>query len=253
MSSARNPGSERDRLVLPAVRLAQGRRPADPTCLVACQSAEDDLDVRVALQGLHVELVSCQDGGRVLLETGRRRADLVILAPDVPMVDTSTIVATIRQVDQTPIIVGVAAGQIEEARSALAWGASRVLVRPYDTAQLRTVITELISDDPRPGPVRLGALCADPLAYEATLRGARISLPARELEVLLYLMLHSDRAVSVPELEESLWADDQLATGSKAVAQVILRLRQRLRDDTLQPKIIRTVRGFGYRIHPPEP
>ena len=76
-------------------------------------------------------------------------------------------------------------------------------------------------------------------------------MSVRELEVLLYLIKHQGRVVSVEELRDVLWAGERLAPQSNAVAVCVLRLRARLEGGGALSTIIRTVRGRGYRFYPP--
>ncbi|MGI8900642.1 MAG: winged helix-turn-helix domain-containing protein [Nocardioides sp.] len=94
----------------------------------------------------------------------------------------------------------------------------------------------------------------DPLSYAVTLDGRRIPMPARELEVLIYLARHSDRAVSLDELRDAVWGAERLSTRStKTVAVTTMRLRKRLGDADDPPSIILSVRGHGYRLVAPQP
>jgi two-component system alkaline phosphatase synthesis response regulator PhoP len=76
-------------------------------------------------------------------------------------------------------------------------------------------------------------------------------MSVRELEVLVYLIRHQDRIVSVEELRDALWSGDRLSPRSNAIAVTVLRLRTHLEDER-GPAIIRTVRRRGYRFYPPE-
>ena len=252
MSRAGGTAGDRNGYELPAIHLAADRLPNQAACLVVCEPDEEALvTVRKAVEDIDVELVVCLDGARALFEVGRRRADLVLLDAVIPVLDAATVIRTLRQVAATPVVVGVGEDEAETAADALAAGANRLLPRPYQAATLRDALTALAAGGLRQGRLRRGALVADPLAYEVTLRGRRIPMPARELEVLMYLMRHVDRVVTVAELSPAL-----LPAGAQprdnTIAAAVLRLRSRLGAVPDGLDLIQTVRRGGYRLVPPD-
>jgi two-component system, OmpR family, response regulator TrcR len=236
---------------LPAVRLAHGPLAHGSLILVICeQDRQIQTHVREAVEGLDVELVLCADGARALLEVGARRADLLVLPAVTQLVATADVVATLRQISSVPIIIGVGPGQADTSGIALAAGANRLLRHPYRQADLRNAIREQLGARLRPAALRRGTLHVNPLAYEVTLAGRPVPMSAHDLEVLLYLMRHCDRAVDGQELREQLWPQG-LSPETKAITSAMLRIRTRLAAAGATQEIIRTVRGHGYRLQPP--
>jgi len=252
VSVAGGNAGDRNGYQLPAVHLAADRLPNQAACLIVCEPDELAIAaVRAAVADFDVEVVVCPDGARTLLEAGMRRADLVLLAATIPVLAAETVIRTLRQVANTPVVVGVGEGEGEMAADALAAGASRILPRPYQATSLRHALTGLATGGLRPGPLRRGALVADPLAYEVTLHGRRVPMPARELEVLMYLMRHTDRVVTVAELGPAIWPVKAQPRGN-AVAAAVLRLRSRLGASPGGSDVIHTIRRGGYRLVPPD-
>ncbi|NRA59859.1 MAG: winged helix-turn-helix domain-containing protein [Psychrobium sp.] len=73
-----------------------------------------------------------------------------------------------------------------------------------------------------------------------------VNLEARTLQVLLYLIEHHDRYVSLSELHENIWSGRIVS--DSAVRQTISKLRKLLDDKYDEPKIIRSVVKKGYRF-----
>ena len=123
--------------------------------------------------------------------------------------------------------------------------------RPYSIDQLRGVMLDFRSSVELDAvPLQVGLLKVDPLAYEVFLGDQIIPMPVRELEVLLYLIYHRDRVVTVRELQDALWASGKLSPNSNSAAVAVNRLRSRFAGHNVD--IIRTVRRRGYRFHPPQ-
>lgn len=252
MSLAGPPAGHRRRTDLPAARLADVRQQHDPLCLLVCERDPAVLrDLQADLAGVNVSVVASSDGARALLDAGRTRPELLLLGADLPGLSTARVIATLRQVSDSTVIVGAGEGQGDLVADAVAAGADRVMLRPYSALELRALMLRLrASQELDSVLITAGSLTVDPLAYEVRLGGRRVAMSVRELEVLVYLIRHQGRIVSVAELREALWAEEALSPRSNAVAVTIVRLRARL-EDANQPGIIRTVRRRGYRLYPP--
>lgn len=251
MSRAGSQAGDRNGSGLPAVHLVQDRLPNQAACLVVCEPDRRALAaVRSSVAELDVEVVACPDGARALYEAGSQRADMVLLAATIPALPTAAVVRTLREVGDTPVIVGVGDDEGETAAAALAAGATRILPRPYLVTTLRQTLVSVASQRLRPGPLRRGALVADPLAYDVLLHGRRVPMPARELEVLVYLMRHTGRVVTVAELGSAIWPLDAQPRRN-SIAATVLRLRSRLTTEAGGTSVIQTVRRGGYRLVPP--
>ncbi len=77
--------------------------------------------------------------------------------------------------------------------------------------------------------------------------GARISLAAKEIELLRFLIDRRDKVVSREELLEGVW-EYQPGVSSRTIDVHVAWLRQKLEEDPEYPRYIRTVRGVGYRF-----
>jgi DNA-binding response OmpR family regulator len=252
VSDAGHPAGHRRGTDLPAARLAQVRQQTDPLCLLVCEPDPSVLRMlRADLADVNVRIVASTDGARAVLDAGLSHPELLLLGADLPLLSAAAVIRTVRQVSDSPIVVGVGDGQHELASAAVAVGADRLLPRPYCVAELRSVmLTVRESLDLDTVVLRAGDLTVDPLAYEVRLAGRLVRMPVRELEVLVYLMCHAERVVSVDELREALWSGERLSPHSNTVAVTVLRLRSRLASDD-GPAIIRTIRRRGYRFYAP--
>jgi DNA-binding response OmpR family regulator len=70
-----------------------------------------------------------------------------------------------------------------------------------------------------------------------------------ELELLRYLIQHSNRAVSRKEILENVW-DLKEDTDTRAIDNFIVRLRRYIEKDPAKPVHLLTVRGLGYQFVP---
>jgi DNA-binding response OmpR family regulator len=78
--------------------------------------------------------------------------------------------------------------------------------------------------------------------------GERVELSERELQLLRYLAKHAGRSVSRQELLENVWQIDARGVSTRTVDMHVARLREKLRDDSDEPRVLLTVRGRGYML-----
>jgi len=78
--------------------------------------------------------------------------------------------------------------------------------------------------------------------------GEEIKFPNREFELLKFLAMHPNVVFSKEQLFEKIWGYDYI--GDSATVMVhINRIREKIEDDSKNPKILETVWGAGYRFN----
>ena len=79
------------------------------------------------------------------------------------------------------------------------------------------------------------------------LYGKEIELTPIEFDILLYLANNRGCVVSSEELFEKVWKERYLDNNNTVMVH-IRRIREKLKEDTKNPKFIKTVWGVGYKI-----
>jgi DNA-binding response OmpR family regulator len=109
----------------------------------------------------------------------------------------------------------------------------------------------------RSGPRALGRdrLTAGPVTLdrahrEVTAHGEPVRLTFSEFELLAELMAEPGRLYNRQELLRAIWGDSAYRD-PRAIDVHIRHLREKLERQPEEPKLILTVRGAGYRFHPP--
>src|SRR5262249_26988139 len=121
---------------------------------------------------------------------------------------------------------------------------------PYRLRELLPILRAIRPEGlAEPQPIlECGGLRLDPASLEVHLQGRLVRMPQREFLLLQLLMTHADRVVSREQIRDSVWGG---VPGSNTITVHVQRLRQRLGDDQVDPRMILTVRGVGYRLVPP--
>jgi len=94
---------------------------------------------------------------------------------------------------------------------------------------------------------RFGECEVHPAGRRILVRGLPRQLQPRPFDLLVYLIEHRNRAVSIDELLNAVWDEREVQVGS--VAAAIARIRASLRDGRGgREALIETYHRFGYRF-----
>jgi pimeloyl-ACP methyl ester carboxylesterase/DNA-binding winged helix-turn-helix (wHTH) protein len=108
--------------------------------------------------------------------------------------------------------------------------------------------------EPTPAPALNGAYrfarCTlDPRSRELSRHGRLVPIEHRAFDLLLYLIVHRDHAVSKDELQEAIWP--RMILTESALTRCVMKARRAVGDDPQRQQIIKTIHGHGYRFVAP--
>jgi len=86
--------------------------------------------------------------------------------------------------------------------------------------------------------------------YEVRKNGEALELTLREFELLKYLAERENKVFSREQLLEEVWGYEYYGD-IRTVDVTVRRLREKLEDDSSEPKYIMTKRGIGYYFRRP--
>jgi DNA-binding response OmpR family regulator len=211
---------------------------------------EDDEDIAQALQrslrmeGYEVRIAL--DGASGLEQAHAFVPDLVILDLGLPKVDGIDVARSLREQDDTPILILTARDALESRVEGLDSGADDYLVKPFERQELLARMRALLRRRPPRGsaPLRAGDLSLNADTHEV-LRGERaIELTQREFELLEYLMRNERIVISRQRLLDEVWGYDPFST-TNTIEVFVSNLRRKLEADG-EPRLLHTIRGAGY-------
>ncbi len=175
--------------------------------------------------------------------------DLVILDLMLPGFTGSEVLRRIRKSNcQVPVLILTARDALGDKIEHFEAGADDYLTKPFAFAELLVRVKALLRRGPvtRASVLRVGDLELDRLAQQVRRNGKRIELTSKEYGVLEYLMANAGRVLSRTMILEHVW--DQSFDGATNIVDVYVRHLRAKVDDAHEPKLIRTIRGFGYVI-----
>lgn len=83
--------------------------------------------------------------------------------------------------------------------------------------------------------------------HKCLLYGKQVELTPLEFDILVYLATRRGKVVSSEELFEKVWKEKYLESNNTVMVH-IRRIREKLKENTKNPKFIKTVWGVGYKI-----
>ena len=105
----------------------------------------------------------------------------------------------------------------------------------------------MLSQQNTDSEIRLGSLIVNRLRKVVTINDIPISLSPKEFKIVTYLAANPNRVVKTQDIVKNVWENDSRATKAD-VHQYIHMLRKKIEDDPKNPKLLMTVKGFGYEL-----
>lgn len=218
---------------------------------------EDDPDIAAALrrglaaEGFAVDHAATRDSALVLLCDAIY--PIVIIDRILPDGDGIELCRALRERGQSSMILLLTARDaIADRVEGLKAGADDYLTKPFAFEELLARIEALtrraagLAPAADAAPLQVADLVLDPATKTARRDEREIALTATEYALLAYLMTHAGRVVSRADLLRDVWGWG-FDPGTNIVEVYITYLRRKV-DAGAAQRLIRTVRGFGYRL-----
>jgi two-component system KDP operon response regulator KdpE len=218
----------------------------------------ESLTLAFQLQWSDVEIVSTGEGGAAIELVETERPDVVLLDVGLPDIDGYKVLQAIRDFSDTPVIMLTARDETMDKVKGLELGADDYITKPFDhlelLARIRTVLRRLDMPAPRNRlpSVKTAELEVDFQTQEARLRGSRLDLTPTEYKLLYHLVRNAGQVLTHETLLSRVWGREYI-NEMDYLRVYVRRLRDKLGDDPLHPRYIRTERGLGYRFLAPPP
>jgi DNA-binding response OmpR family regulator len=218
----------------------------------------DTLTYNLKKDGFTVEAVG---DGRLALEAARRlKPDLIVLDLMIPEIDGFEVCRILRKEMPTPILMLTARDDEIDRVVGLEVGADDYLTKPFSMreliarvkAQLRRarLLREEMGKSIEPAAhetLTFDNLIINLTRREVILNDKPIQLKPKEYELLLFLAEHRRQMLSREFILERVWGWDYIGD-SRTVDVHVRWLRQKIEENSSEPKRIVTVRGGGYRF-----
>ncbi|ANZ33168.1 response regulator transcription factor [Staphylococcus carnosus] len=202
------------------------------------------------------------DGEEALQKLDAVQPDLVVLDVMLPKLDGIEVCKTIRSdKNLVPILMLTAKDDEFDRVLGLELGADDYMTKPFSprevVARVKAILrrsqqVQSVKEDENDNEdVIIGSIKIRPEYFEVYKNNELLELTPKEFELLLYLIERQGRVITREHMLNSVWNYE--FTGDSRIVDVhISHLRDKLEENPKQPKLIKTVRGLGYKLERPK-
>jgi DNA-binding response OmpR family regulator len=198
------------------------------------------------------EVAVARDGKEGLEKAATEKPDIILLDVMLPLMSGIDVCRNLRTRGiETPILMLTARSQEMDKVVGLEVGADDYVTKPFSIKELLARIrahlrraTKQVADIES---FAFGDVELNFKKYAARKGGQALDLSAREFEILRYLIRRRGEIVTRDQLLDEVWGYDSTPV-TRTVDNHIARLRQKIEQDSSEPKHIITVHRLGYRF-----
>lgn len=221
---------------------------------------DDDKDIvralEIYLSNRDYELLSAYTGREALDYVKKGDISLVLLDIMMPEMDGITALRAIREKSNVPVILITAKSEDADKVLGLDVGADDYITKPFNPLEVVARVKTQLRRYKRYNQVQevkeimeydIRGLIINKETHKCYLYNELLDLTPIEFDILWYLCSQQGKVVSSEELFEAVWKEKYINNNNTVMA-LIARLREKLKESTKKPKLIKTVWGVGYQI-----
>ncbi|MBO6119832.1 MAG: response regulator transcription factor [Lachnospiraceae bacterium] len=213
--------------------------------------------IEIHLMSQDYNVTKAKNGVEALKLLNENHFDLVLLDVMMPKMDGKETLKKIREKSNVPVIMVTAKTSEKDKVEGLTLGADDYVTKPIKPleliarvkAQLRrfTVLNPNKVEVEEPNEIRIRNLYVNKMTHEVQVDEEQIKLTKIEFDILYLLAKNPNKVFSTEEIFENVWKEKNFDATNNVMVH-IRRLRNKLKEETREEKIITTVWGVGYKI-----
>lgn len=218
---------------------------------------EDDKEINNliadALKKENFNVVQALDG-RQALERYNDNCQLVILDLMIPYIDGIEVLRKIREKSTLPVIILSAKDEEADKVIGLSMGADDYIIKPFSVRELLARVKAQLrrsgdynNSEVQNSILQYDELKLDTLNYKMFKNDEELSLTKKEFELLKLFLSNPNRVFTKAQIFNSVWENEYLNDDNTVMVH-IKRLRNKIEDNSNNPKYIVTVWGIGYKL-----
>ncbi|MCI9489579.1 response regulator transcription factor [Lachnospiraceae bacterium 48-42] len=197
----------------------------------------------------YTELRTAGSAGEAFRIFREWKPELAVLDVMLPDGDGFSLFSRMRRESDLPVLFLTARGEDEDRFKGWDMGADDYMVKPFLPRELTSRILAILrrsykNENP---VVRLAGSSIDFERAEVQKGEERLSLTAKEYELLTALYRNAGRIVTIDQLCEAAWGDNPYGYENSLMAH-IRRIREKIEENPSKPVSLLTVKGLGYKL-----
>ena len=214
---------------------------------------EDDPEITYLLERFlpryGIELFSLASPSAALEKLELERYDLILLDLGLPEMDGLELCRLFKERHpETPIIISTARADLSDKVVAFEIGADDYVAKPYEPRELVARIQALVKRYKRfSSPAEEEPLFrVDRQRMQIFKEGVALDLTPAEFEIFALLLERREQVVSREFIANSVEAL-RWESSDRSIDVIVSRIRHKIGDESRPPRMIRSVRGVGYK------
>jgi two-component system KDP operon response regulator KdpE len=219
------------------------------TVLLIDSQAGERRELAAYLRANDFDAFEAEDGAGSLRQFFSLHPDLVVVDLDVMGMSGWDVIARVRELSDTPVVVIASAATNEHVSRAFQLGVDGFLARPFEPKELLVRLAALRDRD-RPSSdkrwvYRRNGLTVDLRSCDVRVHGEPVALTGTEYRLLTYLIERRGWVLSHDQILTHVWGPDYMGERDQ-VKLYVWYLRRKIENDPKDPQMIVTRRGLGY-------
>ncbi len=199
-------------------------------------------------EGFAVSAASCLAQARKALDSG---IDLCLLDLNLPDGDGFSFCRYLGENTAIPVILLTVRDDAQDMVHGLAIGADDYVTKPFHmdvlVSRIRALLRRVRNRKTENDNLYCGDVCISKKASKVYKKDRPVELTPNEYQLLLLLLEHKNQTITRERIMEKLWDMDGNYVNDNTLTTLVKRLRQKVEDQPQMPKLLLTVRGFGYK------
>lgn len=222
--------------------------------ILVCDDDKDiveAIDIYLSKEGYNI--IKAYDGMEAMEILKKEDIQLLLIDVMMPRLDGIRATLKIREKSIIPIIILSAKSEDSDKIIGLDVGADDYITKPFNPLELIARVKSAYrrytkyNEKNEENIIYINGLEIDQDKHICKLYDKQVELTPMEFDILLYLAQKRGNVVSSEELFEKVWKEKYLENNNTVMVH-IRRIREKLKENTKNPKFIKTVWGVGYKI-----
>lgn len=207
--------------------------------------------LKYSLEQENYEIDTAEDGEEALKKGLSGNYDLIVLDLMLPKINGLEVCKKFRETSMVPIIMLTAKGDDSSKVLGLEYGADDYMTKPFNVLELKARIKAILrrsqveTEKSNNNVITTNTFKINTFGRKIEINNKNISLTAKEFDLLLLFVSNKEKVYSREELLEIIWGYEYFGD-VRTVDVHVRRLREKIEENSSQPKHILTKWGVGY-------
>ena len=216
---------------------------------------EDDKNITNTLtyylqnEGFKIETAKNKNEG--IEKIKEKTYNLILLDITLPDGNGYEVYYELKKEKNTPVIFLTALDEEKDIVKGLDIGADDYITKPFRTRELLSRIKNVLrhtKQEEIEEKIKIGNVEINEAKGIVLKNGKEIELTALEYKILTLLFENRGRIISREQILANIWDENENYVNDNTLTVYIKRIWKKIEEDINSPKIIKTIRGLGYKI-----